>query len=713
MKQHLGKYLGDSFTHLLIDSYEAGTQNWTPGFRQEFIKRKGYDPVPWLISFVESITNDSKNRLRRVVGTKEQTDRFDYDYKDVVSRLFYDNGWAVAKKMVNEAGLKLHHEPYAGQTPFNTVEAAALADLPMGEFWSNKWQRHGTINSIVAAAARAAGKNIVGAEAFTGQPEESRYTEDPAMLKYFADGGFCNGINKFMLHTWTHQPFDDKYQPAMTMGQWGTHFSRYQTWFEPAKAFFSYLGRCQYLLQQGEQVTDYLCLDKPLGLSDAISTFDFLKDDIQIKDGKIELPSGRQYAFMVFPEDGRMLPEVYINGNCEGSGTDITTIPAEFPDTGRMLPEVAGKIKKLVAAGAVIVSFKPNRSPSMMNFPACDDTVKSIANKVWGNDLQSVYGMGFVFRKFKDAVMKTGISPDFIINENTPSDSAGIVHRRTGNSDIYFVVNRTKNHKMLTVSFRISGRLPELWQAEDGTITGAPVWHAENGRTKVELDLKGEQSVFVVFRKETNLKGVSTRIKYRTLSETVLAGEWDVRFFPKLDSSFQLKFPELIDLSKHESKRINYFSGTAIYSKKLKISSDKLEKGKKLELSLGELNDLATIKVNGKDVGVLWYPPYIVDITKFITPGENNLEVAVTNIWANRLIGDEQEERDFNWKRSGKGYYLTAFPDWFLKNLPRPSSGRKTFSIWYYYTKDSKLQPAGLVGPVNLLSEMEESDIKL
>ena len=145
----------------------------------------------------------------------------------------------------------------------------------------------------------------------------------------------------------------------------------------------------------------------------------------------------------------------------------------------------------------------------------------------------------------------------------------------------------------------------------------------------------------------------------------------------------------------------------------MKISSDKLEKGKKLELSLGELNDLATIKVNGKDVGVLWYPPYIVDITKFITPGENNLEVAVTNIWANRLIGDEQEERDFNWKRSGKGYYLTAFPDWFLKNLPRPSSGRKTFSIWYYYTKDSKLQPAGLVGPVNLLSEMEESDIKL
>ena len=708
LKQHLGQYLGDSFTHLTIDSYEAGAQNWTPGFRQEFIKRKGYDPVPWLVSFVEPITNDSKNLLRRVVGTQEQSDRFDYDYKDVVSRLFYDNGWAVAKEMLNKAGLKLHHEPYSGQTPFNTIEAAALADLPMGEFWTNHWQRHGTINSMVAASARAAGKTIVGGEAFTGQPEESQYTEDPAMLKYFADGGFCNGINKLMLHTWTHQPFDDKYQPGMSMGQWGTHFGRHQTWFEPGKAFFSYLGRCLYLLQQGEQVTDYLCLDKPLGLSDAISTFDFLKDDIQIKDGKIKLPSGRQYLFMVFPEDGRMLPEVYINGISEGSGTDITTIPTVFPDTGRMSPEVARKIKKLVAAGAVVVSSKPTRSPSLMNFPACDDTVKSIGNEVWGNGLQNNFGKGFVFRKFEDAIRRTALSPDFFIKGDTTADKSNIVHRHSGTADIYFIVNRTKDHKTLTVSFRIGGMLPELWQAEDGSMIDAPVWQAANGRTEVELDLKGEQSVFVVFRKETSLKGESNKMEFKTVSETVVTGEWDVSFLPKLDSPFQIKFPELIDLSKHKSKRLNYFSGTATYHKKLNIGPEMVGKGKRLELLLGELNDIAEIKLNGKEVGVLWYPPYQVDITKFIRAGENELAVAVTNNWANRLIGDEQEERDFNVKHAGKGFYLTRFPEWFINDRPRPSSGRKTFSIWYYYTRDSRLQPAGLVGPVKLKSETQE-----
>jgi hypothetical protein len=146
--------------------------------------------------------------------------------------------------------------------------------------------------------------------------------------------------------------------------------------------------------------------------------------------------------------------------------------------------------------------------------------------------------------------------------------------------------------------------------------------------------------------------------------------------------------------------------GTATYHKTINIESGLLEEGQKIILDLGEMNDIAEMKVNGKNLGVLWYPPYSVDITDAVKKGENELEIAVTNNWANRLIGDEQEPADFEWgKDRGEkmGRAMLAYPDWFIKNEPRPSQGRKTFSIWYYYRPDSQLKPAGLVGPVKLV----------
>ena len=283
------------------------------------------------------------------------------------------------------------------------------------------------------------------------------------------------------------------------------------------------------------------------------------------------------------------------------------------------------------------------------------------------------------------------------------------------------------------------------------SITDAPVWRENEGRTVVDIQLKGIQTVFVVFRREASktehvsevsakegkvifamkqsgaavLRSatiVTAEVVYSTGRKWTVAlspepaadlrGEWSVSFVPKLGEAFRKVLPALQDFSKSDSKEVKYFSGTATYRKKIAVSAASLQ-GRRTVLDLGVMNDIAQVRVNGKDAGVLWYPPYTADITEFLKAGENDLEIAVTDNWANRLIGDEQEPRDFevgsnvDWGSGSFGCQLKSYPHWFNKGEPRPSTGRMTFTTWHYFTKDSPLQPAGLVGPVRLVIQAE------
>jgi hypothetical protein len=189
-----------------------------------------------------------------------------------------------------------------------------------------------------------------------------------------------------------------------------------------------------------------------------------------------------------------------------------------------------------------------------------------------------------------------------------------------------------------------------------------------------------------------------------------IKGPWKVLFTPKLEESFELEFPELIDFSGHHLKSVKYFAGTATYRKHFNLNPAALGRDKRIVLQLGELNDVAEVRVNGKSAGVLWYPPYSADITALLQTGENLLEILVTTNWANRLIGDEQESADFAWgddRGEKMGRAMLAYPDWFVMNQPRPAQGRRTFSVWYYYRQGSPLKAAGLVGPVRLVTESE------
>jgi hypothetical protein len=468
---------------------------------------------------------------------------------------------------------------------------------------------------------------------------------------------------------------------------------------------------------------DYLCMDQLDGEADLVAKDVFLQSDIRVEDGNIVLPTGRSYALMVFPRDGEMLPEV------------------------------AQKIKAMVAAGATVVSTRPSKSPSLKDYPRSEETLRQLGDEVWGTGTENRYKKGYVFSKIEDAKIKLNLQPDYIV-EKASAEAAKVMvlHRRNAEIDLYYIANQSDQAQDLSLSFRIAGKQPELWQAEDGTITAAPVWREQNGRTFVDLHLKGIQTIFVVFRKVATTVGhivavdtkgapavvvmkqpgvavlrsatpVTAEVVYssgekRAVTLTpepavALAGEWAVSFVPKLGAPFTERLPELMDFSKAESKDVRYFSGTATYHKQVAVPAASLQSRRSV-LDLGLLNDIARVRVNGKDAGVLWYPPYTADITELLKAGDNQLEIDVTNNWANQLIGDEQEPRDFevgaitDFGSGPFGCQLKSYPEWFIKNQPRPSQGRKTFTTWHYFTKDSPLQPAGLVGPVRLVTQAEE-----
>nr|MCU0793799.1 hypothetical protein [Opitutaceae bacterium] len=699
LKEHLGPHLGKSFRHFLIDSYEAGPQTWTPAFRDEFLKRKGYDPTPWLVTLGPPVTGVSKQPRARILGSEELTERFEWDYRDVIATLYYENGWKPAADMIRATGSTLQFEPYGG--PFDTIAGSALADLPMGEFWTFG---DGGVSAPIIAAGRAAGRTTIGAEAFTGTPVRSRWNETPAFLKKTADGAFGSGVNRMILHHWVHQPFDDRYQPGMGMGWWGTHFSRHQTWAEPGKEFYRYLGRVQGLLQRGETPVHYVSVGAAAG-GDAIPVSTLLAG-LQVDRGQIVLPSGRRYALL------------------------------HIPHSGALLPEVIHAMKRLLEAGATVVSPRPARSPSLA--------------ELWGDAPVRSIGRGTLHTggDVNAALAALKLEP-FTQIKSPDSARFRVHHRRDGQDDLFFIASLNDEPRSFSFSVLVSGRQPELWDAETGAIIDAPLWRASGARTELDLTLGAAKSIFVVFRRPlakntdplvtlegaagstltSDAKGrpvvrasasvtgtahfASGRTRAFDLAPAApvpVDAAWEVTLAPKLGSVSKLQLPALVSLSTLPEPAAKYFSGTATYRTTVKIPADLLGSGRRLQLDLGEVRDLVRVTVNGRDLGVWWHGPFVRDVTEALRAGENTLELAVTNTWHNRLVGDEQEPADFEFgtdRGVERGRALKAYPDWFLQNQPRPSSGRVGFVNWFYHRADTPLLPSGLVGPVRLVPVAE------
>ncbi|OAM88592.1 glycosyl hydrolase [Termitidicoccus mucosus] len=457
---------------VLIDSYEAGMQNWTASFPEEFRRRAGYDIRPRMPAM-----------LGRVVGGAMESERFLYDVRRVQTELMAESYYGRMAELCRARGLVFAAEGY-GQGVFDELDVAGLPDVPMGEFWvRTPWSPNRTAK-MVASAAHVYGKPVVAAEAFTGEEATSRWLEYPYALKALGDDMFALGINQLVFHRYVHQPHPDA-APGMTMGPFGFFFERTNTWFEQSSGWLAYLSRCQHMLRQGVPAADVLYFTgerppgstqffipaPPPGYDYDLASAKVLLDRVTVKDGLLTLPEGNTYRMLVLP-----------------------------PGLKAMTPELARKLREFARQGAVIIGPRPECSPSLRGQPESDREVRRIAAELW----DAAPGGRPLVRPavaIADAVREAGLNPDFEYTSADVGAELSWLHRRLPDGDLYFVANRQRLTVEASCVFRVAGRRPELWNPQTGETGDAAIYAFEDTRTRMPLRLGPAESVFVVFRK--------------------------------------------------------------------------------------------------------------------------------------------------------------------------------------------------------------------
>lgn len=297
---------------------------------------------------------------------------------------------------------------------------------------------------------------------------------------------------------------------------------------------------------------------------------------------------------------------------------------------------------------------------------------------------------------------------DFQFNANSDSLRLQAIHRSDGKEEVYFVANLLRNRGSAVCRFRVAGKAPELWDPVTGETRDLPQYVVRDGVTSIDLEFAEAQSFFIVFRKAPVDIRQTAALNFPAKTERMrISQSWQVQFDPAWGGPAQpIIFDSLQDWTKNERSGIRYFSGTAQYTTSFQIPGDSdLISTSRMILDLGIVHHLARVRINQVDLGLVWTAPWQLAIPPGVVKiGENQLQVEVTNVWANRLIGDEQEPDDCEWLPGHQGgRFLKRFPDWFLKKQTRPSSGRYCFTTWNYFTRNSPLVSSGLLGPVRLL----------
>ena len=647
--------------YMITDSWEAGTQNWTENIMEEFSKRRGYEMIRW----IPALTG-------HIVESAASSDRFLWDFRRTLSDLVAENHYDQLTDILKERGMRRYTESHESGRAFigDGMEVKRRAAVPMSATWtpgdfnpgSEVATRYKADVRESASVAHIYGQNTVAAESMTAIG--TAWAWAPEMLKPTADMEMANGLNRFVIHTSVHQPVDDKI-PGLGLGPFGQWFTRHETWAEEAGPWISYLGRSSYLLQQGNFIADILYYygednnitalfrqnlpDIPEGYNYDFVNSDALVNVLNVKDGMMTTSGGTVYRLMALDENSRYMS----------------------------LP-VLKKLREMVTAGAVVVGSKPLETPSLS-----DDSgeFNTIVNELWANASgENNTGKGKVLAgiSLKDALETMNINPDFTYSKPKEETRLLFVHRRLGNTDIYWVNSRNSTPEYLDATFRVSGKEAEIWDPVSGKIEQAS-WSTENGVTTVPLSLEPNDALFVVFRKNTKEK-YGTILQPREQDLEIIDGSWLVSFQENRGAPAQATFGTLTEWNENTDPGIKYFSGTATYSKKVEADQSWFKEGAQQWLDLGSVKNLAEVIVNGKSAGIVWKTPFRADVTGLLRPGENDLEIKVTNLWVNRLIGDEQTGVE----------------------------KRITYTTMQFYRADSPLKPSGLLGPVKIIQVVKE-----
>ena len=817
--KHIGPLAGQTLVSTHIDSWETGSQNWTPTFRADFHRLRGYDITPYLPVFAGE-----------VVESLEVSQRFLWDLRATIGDLLGENYAGAMREIAEKHGMRLSIEGYSGE-PANDVRYGGQATEPMSECWS--WTRFGASSTVteMASAGHVYGHNIIGQETFTANSDE-KWQGHPAVVKDIGDWTFCEGINRFVFHRYAMQPWTNPhYAPGMSMGPWGLHYERTNTWWHLTKPWHDYVARCCYLLRQGHFVAD-VCYMQPEGAPQSFAA---------PEKGSGNPPRRPGYNYDGCPAQAVLTRMEYRNG--------MLTLPGGMkyrilvlPDSPTMTPQLLRKIKALVDAGATVIGPRPHKSPSLVNFPYCDQEVEKLAEELWGAGKITP-------EKSAAAVLAArGVKPDFQCDQPQVRWS----HRRTSDMDIYFVANGSVagnlpyagTSMLANCAFRASSAQPEFWHPETGAVSPVLAYNLSGGLTYIPVALKPKESVFVIFRHgkspratpaihsirrngkiilsaDSNLRspkpwhikilkatyGVPGRTKdvtqivqklvddgttsfpvvqiaaiggdpdlnvVKTLDihcvvnsrtdhvqfqdgnwvsfaaigptfhpvialesnnhgklqaivdqpgryncllasgqhstfnvsdipdPVVIAGPWTVTFPVGWGAPAQIHLDKLIAWDKHSDAGVRYFSGTGEYQTEFELPPELLAANRRIYLDLGHVAIMAKVRLNDHDMGIFWKPPFKMEVTAKLKTGRNRLNIQVTNLWINRLIGDQQLPEDCDRAPAGN---LLKWPQWLLNGKPSPT-GRFTFTTWQLWKKYDTLAESGLIGPVKLQSAL-------
>lgn len=642
-----------AFKYVVADSYETGSQNWTDDMRTAFHKTYGYDPLPWL----PVLTG-------RVVGSPDQSSRFLWDLRRLVAdRIAYQYVGALRRES-HTLGLGLWLENYGHWGfPAEFLQYGGQSDEVGGEFWNE-----GSLGSVelrdASSSAHIYGKTKVSAESFTAAM--ATYYRYPAMLKKRGDWSFTEGVNNTLLHVFISQP-NDSLQPGIN-AWFGTEFNRHNTWFNEGKAFFDYVRRCNYLLQQGLPVKDvayFIGEDAPkmTGIRQPELPqgydFDYINAEVlltraQVKDGALVLPDGLRYRVLVLPPQATMRPALL------------------------------RKLDTLVRAGAVVVGRAPQQSPSLQDYPHADAAVQQLAAKLWSKETVHHVGKGMVIHDMalQDVFALLQLAPDLVWQQQPVL----FTHRRTADgSELYFISNQADSSVTFRPVFRVKDMLPAYWDAVTGRARALPEYAETPAGTAVPLTLAPAQSAFIVFNKQAGMTGTPSldprpsgsqaELRRNFPEQRVLQtirGPWQLQL-----DSLHLQLNTLQDWTTLADKRARYFSGSGVYE--IVINAAKIPAQGPVFLDLGKVSAMAHVEVNGVDAGSVWTAPWQADISHALKPGRNTIRITVVNTWVNALVGDQQ----------------------------LPKTQRKLSLGYNPFHADTPLEPAGLLGPVTLRAEVQ------
>ncbi|HPA18856.1 MAG TPA: glycosyl hydrolase [Verrucomicrobiae bacterium] len=658
-----GPLAGKVLKYLHTDSWEIEPFNWTPSLPAEFQKRRGYAMLPYFPVLAG-----------RILDSRDASNRFLNDFRKTLGDLIVDNHFRPFSEWAKARGISIHPEsggPHA--VPIDSLRCLGVNDVPMSEFWAKSW-RHRTTDQDrffvkqPASAAHTYGHRIVAAEGFT--TIGPHWQEVPSNnLKPSFDRALCEGLNLLVWHQFTCSP-KEMGLPGQEYFA-GTHFNPNATWWPKCAPFIAYLNRCQAILQRGLFVADacyyygdhvpnftQLKASDPAGVRPGhdydVATEEVVLTRMSVRDGQIILPDGMRYRALVLPD----LPAI-------------------------SLP-VLRKVEELIAAGATVIGPRPQRANSLSFGAEADAEVARIASELWGTkDPRNGHGRLISRKTAREVFASDGVPPDF---EAKDAPAIDYIHRREGETDIYFVSSPSEVIVDANCLFRVTGKAPELWDPVHGTIRDLPCWSALDGRTEVPIRFEPYGAMFIVFRKPTvpppppsDTQNFPT---WRTSQE--ISGPWRVTFDPALRGPGEVEFPNLVSWTSRPEEGIRFYSGTATYRTIFSFVPDRgtregtltaKSERSRVCIDLGNVHELAEIRLNKKSLGILWSIPFRADVTGALREGRNDLEIDVVNFWPNRVIGDA--------------------------SLPEPR--RLTTTNIRKLTPETPLVESGLLGPVTLL----------